>query len=67
MDSTSYPFDLHETVAELETLGFNTDEAVRLARLRERVETQGEYADHRALVRRLQFVRWLIATGRIER
>jgi hypothetical protein len=66
VDSTSYPFDLHETVAELETLGFNIDEAVRLARLRERVETQGEYAEHTVIERRLQFVRWLIATGRIE-
>ena len=66
VDSIPHPFDLHETIAELETLGFETDEALRLARLRAHVEAQGEYAEHRLIERRLQFVRWLIANGRIE-
>lgn len=58
--------DLEVIAAELETLGFSADEAARLARFRAHARKHGEYAEHKAMERRLEFVLWLVEHGRLK-
>lgn len=51
--------------AELETLGFSAAEAARLAQFRVHAQTHGEYAEQKAIERRLEFVLWLVEHGRL--
>jgi hypothetical protein len=58
--------DLEVMAAELETLGFSADEAARLARFRVHAQAHGEYAERKAIERRLEFVLWLVEHGRLK-
>jgi hypothetical protein len=59
------PHDFDVDTAELETLGFSPEEARRLAQFRDRAAHVGEYAERRAIERRLEFIQWLVEHGRI--
>ncbi len=58
--------DLEVMAAELETLGFSADEAVRLARFRMRAQHHGELAEQKVSERRMEFLRWLVEHGRLD-
>lgn len=51
----------------LQQMGFSLEEAARLAFKRDHFEEEVEYQERLAQQRRLQFVQWLVQSGRLKR
>ena len=60
-------FESDELRASLQQMGFSSEQAARLARMRTHFDHEVEYQERLALQHRLQFAQWLVHTGRLKR